>query len=199
MNDQPNNSKIDPIDTGVASQKYSAYHLLKSFNTGFLELNKEFEAIYCSPEVAQLLTLSQSEVLNKNIWAIINKYRFLDWLVAHQNGISTNEKTKFEKFISEINVWIEITFSPNKEGFSVYINSVNTYQLITEEIKVVEHTSNRSFESNPIPQWLYDTKTLKFLNVNSAAINKYGYSREEFLKITIKDIRSKIELKSLQR
>ncbi|HEX2271047.1 MAG TPA: ATP-binding protein [Pyrinomonadaceae bacterium] len=45
------------------------------------------------------------------------------------------------------------------------------------------------FESNPHPMWVYDSKTLRFLAVNDAAVHHYGYSRDEFLGMTIKDIR----------
>ena len=45
------------------------------------------------------------------------------------------------------------------------------------------------FVSNPNPMWIYDIKSLAFLAVNDAAISHYGYSREEFLSMTIKDIR----------
>jgi len=46
------------------------------------------------------------------------------------------------------------------------------------------------FDSNPLPMWVYDRDTLKFLAVNEAAVSHYGYAREEFLSMTIKDIRS---------
>jgi PAS domain S-box-containing protein len=45
------------------------------------------------------------------------------------------------------------------------------------------------FENNPHPMWAYDLETLAFLAVNEAAIDKYGYSRDEFLSMTIADIR----------
>jgi PAS domain S-box-containing protein len=45
------------------------------------------------------------------------------------------------------------------------------------------------FESNPQPVWVYDAKTLQFLEVNQSAVRKYGYSREEFLAMTLRDIR----------
>jgi PAS domain S-box-containing protein len=45
------------------------------------------------------------------------------------------------------------------------------------------------FESNPLPMWLYDTETLAFLHVNAAAVRHYGYSQDEFLSMTLKDIR----------
>lgn len=45
------------------------------------------------------------------------------------------------------------------------------------------------FEKSPLPMWVFDTQTLKFLDVNLAAIEYYGYSRAEFLALTISDIR----------
>ena len=45
------------------------------------------------------------------------------------------------------------------------------------------------FEASPTPMWVYDAETLAFLAVNDAAVRHYGYSREEFLGMTIKDIR----------
>lgn len=45
------------------------------------------------------------------------------------------------------------------------------------------------FLSNPDPMWIFDLETLRFLAVNNAAVTKYGYSRDEFLAMTIADIR----------
>lgn len=45
------------------------------------------------------------------------------------------------------------------------------------------------FDDNPIPMWFFDPETLKFLDVNKAAVKKYGYSRDEFFNMTIADIR----------
>ena len=45
------------------------------------------------------------------------------------------------------------------------------------------------FDSNPQPMWIYDRETLRFLAVNEAAVRHYGYSRDEFLAMTIKDVR----------
>jgi len=45
------------------------------------------------------------------------------------------------------------------------------------------------FAANPFPMWVYDLETLSFLEINDAAISHYGYRREEFLSMTIDDIR----------
>jgi PAS domain S-box-containing protein len=53
------------------------------------------------------------------------------------------------------------------------------------------------FESNPQPMWIYDRDTLRFLEVNHAAVCHYGYSREEFLSMTLKEIRPPQDVPSL--
>src|SRR5712691_10874034 len=45
------------------------------------------------------------------------------------------------------------------------------------------------FDNNPQPMWVYALDTLAFLAVNDAAIHHYGYTRAEFLGMTLKDIR----------
>ena len=55
------------------------------------------------------------------------------------------------------------------------------------------------FEKNPQPTWIYASDTLAFLAVNEAAIRQYGYSREEFLALTIRDIRPPEDIPLLLR
>ena len=52
-----------------------------------------------------------------------------------------------------------------------------------------EDRHRKLFDNNPHPTWVFDRETLRFLAVNGAAIRKYGYSSDEFLKMTIKEIR----------
>ena len=52
-----------------------------------------------------------------------------------------------------------------------------------------EERHRKLFNHNPHPTWVFDRETLRFLAVNDAAVHKYGYSRDEFLAMTLKDIR----------
>ncbi|MBI3494207.1 MAG: PAS domain S-box protein [Acidobacteria bacterium] len=53
------------------------------------------------------------------------------------------------------------------------------------------------FVGNPLPMWLYDLETLAFLEVNDAAVARYGYSRAEFLQMRITDIRPEEDIERL--
>jgi PAS domain S-box-containing protein len=62
-------------------------------------------------------------------------------------------------------------------------------RLLTES----EEKYRSIFHHNPLPMWVIDLDTLRFQDVNEAAIKHYGYSREEFLAMTALDIRPEEE------
>lgn len=66
------------------------------------------------------------------------------------------------------------------------------------ELEESEKRYSDLFQLSPQPMWVYDLETLKFLNVNDAAIRHYGYSLEEFRDMTIRDIRPAEELPKLE-
>jgi len=56
-------------------------------------------------------------------------------------------------------------------------------------VRESEERYRKLFDLNPQPTWIYDRETLRFLAVNESALGRYGYSRDEFLSMTIQDIR----------
>jgi diguanylate cyclase (GGDEF)-like protein/PAS domain S-box-containing protein len=65
-------------------------------------------------------------------------------------------------------------------------------QALSEKEQSLRQSEERYrflFEKNPHPMWIYDLETLRFLAVNDAGVEHYGYSRAEFLTLTIQDIR----------
>lgn len=67
----------------------------------------------------------------------------------------------------------------------------NYRKKIEKALQESEDRYRYLFEHNPQPMWIYDTETLRFLEVNNAAQHQYGYTRSEFLQMTLLDIRPK--------
>ncbi|MFO7892304.1 MAG: PAS domain S-box protein [Longimicrobiales bacterium] len=74
-------------------------------------------------------------------------------------------------------------------------------RAVAEERRELEESEARYrnlFDRAPVPMWIYDLETLEFLEVNRAAVEHYGYTRKEFLGMTIADIRPESEVEKLQ-
>lgn len=63
--------------------------------------------------------------------------------------------------------------------------------------KESEENYRRLFDYGALPKWIYDIESYEILRVNQTAIDHYGYSEEEFLNMTIKDIRPSREIPTL--
>jgi PAS domain S-box-containing protein len=60
---------------------------------------------------------------------------------------------------------------------------------LAESMRQSEETHRLLFEKSPLPMWVVERETLQFLAVNDAAVRHYGYSRAEFLEMTLRDVR----------
>jgi PAS domain S-box-containing protein len=77
------------------------------------------------------------------------------------------------------------------------VRNTTEAKRLHELLEQSEASFKRLFEQNAVPMWVYDPDTLAFLAVNDAAIIHYGYSRQEFLRMTIRDIRPAEDLEKL--
>ncbi len=74
-------------------------------------------------------------------------------------------------------------------GIISYGMDVTEQVLSRFKIQESEERYRFLFDNNPLPMWVFDLETLAFLSVNDAAVIHYGYSPEEFLSMSVIDIR----------
>lgn len=73
-------------------------------------------------------------------------------------------------------------------GLSCFVRDVTEVRQSRIAVEESEKKYRLMFNNNPLPSWIYDAETLKFIDVNDAAIKHYGYSRDMFLKMSVTDI-----------
>jgi len=78
-----------------------------------------------------------------------------------------------------------------KESLGYFMVTSDVTEKRLNELALIESEKQyrELFESNPNPMWVYDPQTLAFIAVNESAVRLYGYSRQEFSGMTLKDIR----------
>lgn len=87
----------------------------------------------------------------------------------------------------EVRPWLDAVGEVG--GIMIFTEDITENKKSQEQLKKSEARYRLLFENNPFPMWVYDLETHQFLAVNDAAIDYYGYSQQEFLSMTIMDIR----------
>ena len=146
------------------------------------------EALGKNPRI--LKSGTQSKAFYKQLWQTISSGNI--WTDEIQNKAKNGNL-----------YWEQTTITPIKNEAGEIANYIAIKQDISknkeaeEKLKESEEKYRHLFFNNPQPMWIYDLGTLVFLEINNAAIQHYGYTREEFLAMTIKDIRSKEDVETL--
>ena len=80
-----------------------------------------------------------------------------------------------------------------KDGNNNPVRMIGTHTDITD-MRLLEESYKTLFDANPLPSWTYCLDSGRFMDVNEAALKLYGYSRAEFLSMTISELGMQNEL-----
>lgn len=199
-------STVTDITESVNSNK--KYEYLFKNNPAIMlvfDLNT-LEIVDCNDVALQKYGYSRTEFLSKTIKNIrpVEDIGLLD-------GIFTDDET-YLKFIEKplrhqsksgnvfyVSISARIINYENRKCSLVQLTDI-TEKLLTEKIlKESENKYKYLFENNPLPMFIWDFETRDIVDCNIEALNLYNYTREEFLKLNILDIRIKEDIKLLEQ
>jgi PAS domain S-box-containing protein len=195
--------------SALDDHKRLAFHV-ENTPLAVIEWDNEFRVQRWSPKAQTLFGWSAEEVLGKRFddWQFVvpedleavNQMGHRQNLGHEQHNISRNRNYTKLGTILHCEWYNSALYDDSGKLISVLslVLDVTIARRIEEALRKSEAQYRLLFESNPQPMWVYDLTTLRFLAVNDAAVNHYGYSRAEFLDMTIMDIRSYDDAESLR-
>ncbi len=163
--------------------------ILESIGDAFFALDDQWCFTYVNERAERLMLRPREQLLGGHIWTLFPDA--LDSAFQREYERARNERVNvdFEEFFEPLGIWLEVHAYPSDRGLSIYFRDVSERRLGAERLRESEQRYRHLFDSHPLPMWVFDLETLRFLAVNDAAQLTYGYSRDEFLSMTIGQIR----------
>ena len=166
-----------------------------------IEWDKDHRVSRWSPSAERLFGWQADEVLGKSVgeWAFVLPEdldavyevgkRQRQGLESH--GVSRNRNYTKQGAVLHCEWYNSVLYDGSGTLISVLslVLDVTARKQIEEALRESEAQYRLLFESNPHAMWVYDLETLRFMAVNDAAVEQYGYTREEFFGMTILEIR----------
>jgi two-component system cell cycle sensor histidine kinase/response regulator CckA len=184
--------------------------ILESALDCIISIDGTGQVVEFNPAAERTFGYSREEALGREMCELIVPE---DLRAAHREGIAryleTSEAPIFGKrlelpalradgsiFPAELTV-VRVEL-PGPPLFTGYVRDLSERVRAEEALRQSEDQYRLLFDANPNPTWVYDLDTLRFLAVNESAVREYGYSREEFLGMTIANIRLEEDVAELR-
>ena len=172
--------------------------ILESISDAFFALDTEWQFTYVNDRATELLSRPGEKLLGRNIWDEFPEAVDLQFYAAYHEAVATQEHVQFEAHFPPLDTWFQVNAYPFEGGLSVYFDDITEQRELEAPLRREQAEARLLFEANPLPMWVYDPDTLRFLDVNEAALRVYGYSAADFQAMTILDIRPEDEVGRLK-
>jgi PAS domain S-box-containing protein len=180
-----------------SEERFTSAFEFASIGMGLVALDGTWLKV--NPALCRLLGYSEEELVNKTFQEMTHPddleadmksvRRLVSGEVRHYNL----EKRYFHKDGHIVWILLSVSLVHDVHGQPLYffsqVQDITQSKLDEEALRGSEERYRFLFFDNPHPMWVFDRKTLKFLAVNLAAVEQYGYSEAEFLSMTVRDIR----------
>lgn len=157
----------------------------------------------------RFLNREASDILGKTSWdlwpsELATLYEADDRVVIRSGQILRNREEPIQDAEGNRR-WVSTTKTPLTGPDGTVVGLIGISRDITERreaaeaLKQIAEKYQLLFQANPQPMWVYDADTLAFLAVNDTAVERYGYSREEFLHMSIAEIHPAEDMTALMQ
>jgi PAS domain S-box-containing protein len=179
----------------VARERDRMFHrIVETTTEGVWLIDAEGITRYVNARMASMLGQLPQDVVGRPFWDFVDGDAMEHWR-RRQQGIAEQHEFLLPRPDGS-SIWTLINSNPIFDedgrfaGVLSMVADIDERKRAEERLAASEAQFRYLFEKNPNPMWVYEDGSMRFLEVNDAAVALYGYGREELLSMTILDIRT---------
>ena len=162
--------------------------ILESIGDAFFAVDKKWTVTYWNRVAERDLAMSKTDVVGKNLWDVFTDSIDSISYKKYYRALETGHIVHFEDYYPALNRWYEISAYPSENGLSVFFKDVTEKKIAAEKIKESEYRYRSLIEQASDSIFIFNAASVKYMDINPAGSLLTGYTREEFLKLSPKDL-----------
>ncbi|MBD1924397.1 PAS domain S-box protein [Microcoleus sp. FACHB-831] len=167
--------------SAAEAAKNRVTNILESITDGFFAVDNEWRFTYLNPQSEPLLQRSRDKLLGNNLWNEFPEAVSLIFYEQFNKALSQKIAVEFEEFYPQLNTWFAVHAYPSKDGLSVYFEDISKRKQAEEDMRRTQNFLNSIVENIPHTIFVKGADELKFVSVNKAAEDLFGFSKEEIV------------------
>jgi PAS domain S-box-containing protein len=203
-NTPPSNPSSDLLKEQLAESEHRFQTIIENAAEGIYITDPATKKIIdTNPAFASIMGYTIEELRGLSVYDfVIDAQANIDQRLQalHASGqpsISERQYRGRDGHVIDVEASVSVIMLEGKEALVTIVHDVTARKSAEAALKSSEQRFRTLFANVPLPSWVFDLETLKFLEVNDAAIALYGYTKEEFLSMRISDLRLKESVSQL--
>ena len=150
---------------------------------GMAQLDHEGRILEIDAEALRMLQCDLASVTGRDFWDLVPEEIVDQYQLATDKALGHSARHVFVAHHEFQDSWLQYTFRRQPNGYLVSLRNVASTQKLQQRLRESERYNQLLFEINPIAMWIFDAESLRIVSVNRAAVEFYGISRQNFLKL----------------
>nr|WP_262890670.1 PAS domain S-box protein [Rufibacter sediminis] len=167
-------TEVTAAQATIKKQAETLQSVFESITDAFFMLGRDWRFKLMNSEFEQMLQLDRQTCLGKTIWEVFPELINGSFYHYYKKALYTGQAVRFESFLEQSQIWVEVKAFPSEEGLSVYFSD------ITKRVIAIKESQKLSLVASKISNGVIITDALGNIEwVNSAFTLNTGYSFKE--------------------
>jgi len=191
-------------DLVTSERKYR--RIVDTAREGIWVIDEHARTTFANRALEEMLGCAPGEMLGRSVFEFVDgeeHARMTEGLERRRRGIAERQDQRY-RHKNGSTVWVMMEASPLTDDAGQYAGTLAMATDVTdrrraeEALRASEARYRLLFDNSPLPIWLTDVQSLRFLAVNQAALQLFGYSQSEFLGLTMAALLSSSDANELR-
>lgn len=161
--------------------------ILSSISDAFLTLDRQWRFTYLNAEAERTFGKTQAELKGRSISEVIPDIFNSPYYEPCRRAMNERVTVDFQAFSELVNTWFSIRAYPSESGLSIYFQDITERKQFEEDARKSEAYRSLFNHAND-PIIIYEPDTEIVLDVSDKACEVYGFTRTEFIGMSMKEI-----------